>query len=575
MIRAPRSISSRIAQAGILTALVAVVVGALAAPSLVREQEIAVVGARLTSEAALVADALAPLLARDADSLDRAVGRLASAAGLRVTVIDPGGTVIGESDEDRRLMENHASRPEVAAALAGGIGRTVRASATVGKDLEYVAVPIRTAAGRIVGVARVAVPLADVTSYVDRILGSLVIAAIVATVTAIILALLLGRAIARPIVRLTQAAAAGRSFAADGPPEVAALGTALQRMSDDAVAAHATASGERDRLATLLAELDDAVMFADRGEVIRVANAAAGSFLGSREVVGRRLVEVIRDHEILDAIAAAKANGEATVQFEREEPRRVIRATAKSLDGGELLLSLHDLTPFRRLETVRREFVANISHELRTPIASLKAMAETLEEGAIDDPAAARDFIGRMHQEIDGLAMLVNELLGLSRIESGDDRLALAPVAPATLLHDAAERIRPLALRAGVTIDLIADLGLPPVSVDAARIGQVLTNLAHNAVKFTPRGGSVQLSATPDGGAVRFTVHDTGSGIAGPDLDRVFERFYKVDPARGATGTGLGLAIAKHLVQAHGGTIRAESDGLGLGARFSFTVPVA
>jgi len=490
-------------------------------------------------------------------------------------VIDPGGTVIGESDEDRRIMENHASRPEVAAALAGGIGRTVRASATVGKDLEYVAVPIRTAAGRIVGVTRVAVPLADVTSYVDRILGSLIIAAIVATVTAIILALLLGRAIARPIVRLTQAAAAGRSFAADGPREVAALGTALQRMSDDAVAAHATASGERDRLATLLAELDDAVMFADRGEVIRVANAAAGSFLGSREVVGRRLVEVIRDHEILDAIAAAKADGEATVQFEREEPRRVIRATAKSLGGGELLLSLHDLTPFRRLETVRREFVANISHELRTPIASLKAMAETLEEGAIDDPAAARDFIGRMHQEIDGLAMLVNELLGLSRIESGDDRLALAPVAPATLLHDAAERIRPLALRAGVTVDLIADPGLPPVSVDAARIGQVLTNLAHNAVKFTPRGGSVQLSATPDGRAVRFTVHDTGSGIAGPDLDRVFERFYKVDPARGATGTGLGLAIAKHLVQAHGGTIRAESEGLGQGARFSFTVPVA
>jgi len=575
MTRGPRSISARIAQAGMLTALVAILVSAIATPSIVREQELAVVGTRLISDASLVADALAPLVGGDAESVDRATHRLAAAAGLRVTVIDPRGVVIGESDEDRRLMENHADRPEVATALAGGTGRSVRASATVGKDLEYVAVPIRTATGQVAGVARVAVPLADVTSYVDRILGALVIAAIVATLTAVALALLLGRTIARPIVRLRQAAGGGGAFAVDGPPEVTALAAALQRMSDDARAAHATASGERDRLATLLAELDDAVMFADRGEVIRVANAAAETFVGARPLVGRRLVEVIRDHEILDAIDQARAGGEATVQVERDLPQRVIRATAKTLAGGELLISLHDLTSFRRLETVRRDFVANVSHELRTPIASLKAMAETLEEGAIDDPAASRDFIGRMHQEIDGLAILVNELLSLTRIESGDDRLTLAPVAPDQLLRDAAARIGPLAVRAGVTVTVAITPGLPPVSADAPRIGQVLTDLAHNAVKFTPRGGSVQLSAVLDAGAVRFAVHDTGCGIAGADLDRVFERFYKADPARGAAGTGLGLAIAKHLVQAHGGTIRAESDGLGRGATFSFTVPVA
>jgi two-component system phosphate regulon sensor histidine kinase PhoR len=223
---------------------------------------------------------------------------------------------------------------------------------------------------------------------------------------------------------------------------------------------------------------------------------------------------------------------------------------------------------------MRSDFVANVSHELRRPITSLKAMAETLEEGAVDDPAAARDFVGRMHREIDGLAQLVNELLALTRIESGSEPLALARCAPAELLEECARRMGPLASRANVTL-LVEQTTASDVNADAVRVEQILANLVHNAVKFTPSGGTVRLSAADEDGAVAFSVSDTGAGIEAADLDRVFERFYKADRARSTDGTGLGLAIAKHLVQAHGGRIEASSAGPGRGATFRFTLPRA
>jgi two-component system phosphate regulon sensor histidine kinase PhoR len=251
-----------------------------------------------------------------------------------------------------------------------------------------------------------------------------------------------------------------------------------------------------------------------------------------------------------------------------------MRAVARPLEGGQLLLVIQDLTALRRLETVRSDFVANVSHELRRPITSLKAMAEALEEGALDDRAVARDFVHRMQQEIDGLAQLTSELLTLTRIESGAETLTLAPHSPADLLADAARRMGPLAARADVAL-LVERSDAPAVRADSERIAQVLANLVHNAVKFTPAGGSVRLSAAREDGRVAFEVTDTGVGIERADLERVFERFYKADRSRSGGGTGLGLAIAKHIVHAHGGRIDARSDGPGRGATFRFTLPLA
>jgi two-component system phosphate regulon sensor histidine kinase PhoR len=228
----------------------------------------------------------------------------------------------------------------------------------------------------------------------------------------------------------------------------------------------------------------------------------------------------------------------------------------------------------RRLEAVRQEFVANVSHELRTPISSLKAMVEALEAGAIHEPAVARDFVRRMHSEVDDLAQLVSELLTLSRVESGQDEPHLESIAPEALIGRAVARLRPLAERASVRLESVPVAPLPPVRADPEKVGQVLANLVHNAIKFTPAGGSVEVSAQRGTAAVRFEVTDSGVGIAPEEVERVFERFFKGERSRAGGGTGLGLAIAKHIVQAHGGAIDVRSDGPGRGSTFGFTLPI-
>jgi two-component system phosphate regulon sensor histidine kinase PhoR len=229
-----------------------------------------------------------------------------------------------------------------------------------------------------------------------------------------------------------------------------------------------------------------------------------------------------------------------------------------------------------RAEAIRREFIANVSHELRTPLASLKALVETLEEGALEDPPAAREFLAQMHVEVDSLTQFVHELLELSRVESGQARFELEAMPPAPAAEDAVKRLRMQAKRSKIDLRLEAEKGLPAIWADPARVTQVLINLLHNAIKFTPEGGEVTVRVhRREGDGVVFTVTDTGIGIAADDLARVFERFYKVDRSRASGGTGLGLAISKHLVQAQGGQIWVESAGAGQGAAFSFALPVA
>jgi two-component system phosphate regulon sensor histidine kinase PhoR len=570
----PRSIRARVLLGSVMTALVALVLVAVAVPGIAKQHEIEVLGGRLASEAALASDLSRDLFARsDADALDILAKRIASQAGVRVTFVGTDGTVVGESAEDRRTMENHAQRPEVAPALAGREGRAVRYSATVGRDLLYVAVPVRSG-DSVIGAARLALPLVAVDALATRLSVSLLAAALVAALAAIVAAWFLQRAVARPIELLTERAESGSgTFDVRGPQEVERLAAALRRAAAAVKEEHQAAEAERDRLAALIDELGDAIFIADVAGRVMLANAAARATAGE-DIIGRHLPELVRDHETLGAIASARQGHEATATIERAQPRRFMRAVARPLEGGQILLVLQDLTTLRRLETVRSDFVANVSHELRRPITSLKAMAEALEEGALDDPAVARDFVHRMHEEIDGLAQLTNELLTLTRIESGAETLTLLPQSPRDLLADCARRMGPLAARADVAL-LVEPTDAPAVRADGERVAQVLANLVHNAVKFTPASGSVRLSAAREDGGVAFTVADTGVGIDRADIERVFERFYKADRSRSAGGTGLGLAIAKHIVQAHGGRIEAKSDGPGRGATFRFTLPEA
>ena len=336
-----------------------------------------------------------------------------------------------------------------------------------------------------------------------------------------------------------------------------------------------TLDAERARLATVLDQITDGVLIADSQGIIQFANPAAGRLFQTSEPNQRSIAEVVRNHQLVEAWRRCQQ----TRQMQSESVELPTRHQYLQLvvipdqhSSGSLLL-VQDLTRTRRLETVRRDFISNLSHELRTPLASLKALTETLQDGALDDPPAARRFIDQIQVETDALTQMVTELLELSRIESGRFTLDLKPVAPFELLDSACGRMQLQAERAGLSLRVECTDDLPKVKIDSQRLEQVLVNLIHNAVKFTRSGGEIVLLAETEPGVVMFAVQDTGIGIPAEDVSRIFERFYRVDKSRAGSGTGLGLSIAKHIVEAHGGKIWAESVE-GRGSTFYFTIPV-
>jgi len=361
--------------------------------------------------------------------------------------------------------------------------------------------------------------------------------------------------------------------------ELAELSDALQTMANELGAQIDALTSERAKLSAVLNQMTDGVIIVDADGHVQLLNPAAERLFEISETAAldRSIVEVMRYHQLVDLWRKAKSGERESITLEIGPQHlflQVVATPLKTALPGSTMILLQDLTQLRRLETVRRDFISNVSHELRTPLASLKALAETLQEGALEDPPAARRFIIRMETEIDNLTQLVNELLELSRIESGKVPLSFHRITPYDLLLPATERMSLQVERAGLELILDCQDDLPAVFADPDRITQVLINLIHNAVKFTPPGGKITVSAYRDKDHIVFFVRDTGVGIAGKDLRRIFERFYKADRARAGGGTGLGLSIARHMIESHGGNIWAESEEQ-VGSTFNFTLPVA
>ena len=341
-----------------------------------------------------------------------------------------------------------------------------------------------------------------------------------------------------------------------------------------------TLNAERARLAAVLDQMTDGVLIVDSQGRIQFANPASEKLFETVDPINRSIVEVVRHHQLVEAWRRSQQTNELQSESIEVPARRQFLQLVVIPDthaGGSLLL-VQDLTRVRRLETVRRDFISNISHELRTPLASLKALTETLQNGALLDPEAGPRFLSRIVTEVDALTQMTQELLDLSRIESGQVGLNLAPISPKNLLVSAGDRMKLQAERAGLALRVECSDDLPMVRADQARLEQVLVNLIHNAVKFTRPGGEVILlaestnSGVPFGDVIRFGVKDTGIGIPSDDVSRIFERFYRVDRSRSGSGTGLGLSIARHIIEAHGGKIWVDSIE-GQGSTFFFTIP--
>jgi two-component system, OmpR family, phosphate regulon sensor histidine kinase PhoR len=541
----------------------------------------------LNTEVNLLAQDVMPLLITPSstETLDSLVQYYASVTNTRITIIAPDGRVLSDSHGNPADMENHLTRPEVSQALETGEGWEIRFSDTLKKRFYYLAIPMK-AGDQIVGVARMGSSLEKIESDLAVLRGTILGAGAITIGLVIILAIVVAnrtilplRQLSREVSRLGLGDYRGHlpTYRKD---EIGLLSQSFATMATRLNEQIEGYREERSKLDAILRHMTDAIIIVDAEGLVSLINPAAERIFSitSQDALGKSLVEVVRQHQVVELWRESMVSKHQEIATLETSPDRlfvqgIATPLGQSLPGNTLLV-FQDLTRVRRLETVRRDFVSNVSHELRTPLASLKALTETLQEGALEDPPAAQRFLKRMDHEIDNMTQLVRELLELSRIESGKVPFNRQPVMPDRLLRSAVERMQLQAERGNLQLILEMQEDLPAVFADADRIEQVLVNLLHNAIKFTPPGGEITAQVWQEGGFVIFSVRDTGVGIPPDSLSRIFERFYKADQSRSGGGTGLGLSIARHTLEAHAGRIWAESE-VNRGSTFYFSLPLA
>lgn len=522
-----------------------------------------------------------------------------SRSGARVTIIASDGRVLADSAHDTETMENHSNRPEFRQAINSGEGESVRHSHTLDRDLVYWAIRFDRPSESPV-VIRFATPLAQIDSALAEVRRKLWEVSVVILLLAIGISALFSRRFAQRVGQLkdfSQRVAAG-SFRpltqASATDELGDLARALNDTASRLSTTISSLSDERNRSAAILRSMAEAIAVIDGDEKITFCNEAFARIwnLDSESKIARPAVSVIRHPDVLEAIRSAlggkEARGELSLGSAQARHFSVTAATIFSsaedaadskmqrIASGAVLV-LHDITDIRRVEQIRKDFVANVSHELRTPLTAIQGFAETLLNGGLEDQQNNRRFIEIIRNHASRLARLTEDLLELSKIEAGKLPINLQTVDVTDLFAPVVDSARDIAAKKGVSVNFISPpVGFATVRADALLLREVLRNLLDNAVQYTPSNGSVEVSAKLDGSFVIVTVADTGIGIPQAEHHRIFERFYRVDAARSRDmgGTGLGLAIAKHIVEAHGGQIWVDS-AVGSGSQFHFSIPLA
>ena len=539
----------------------------------------------LLVRARLVAQRVASRVAAldDQDASDALADEMAHVAAARVTIVHSDGTVVGDSEltvPELAQLENHATRPEIDQALRNGASSTVRYSTTTRAPMMYAAVRI-VRQHLPIGTARVAVPLTEVDSAIHEMRRSLAIGALVSVIVASLIAFPAAQLTSARLRKLTEAAknmAAGnletRTRVA-GNDEIVSLGHALDQLAGSLTRSLGELRAERDLLTGILSSMNEGVLMVGSDRRIVLTNPALRAMLLiGQDAIGRSVLQVVRNADLNRLLEAAAQGEEAEVEVDLAglRPRRVLVRAVRLQDApGGVLAVFVDVTELRRLEAVRRDFVANASHELRSPLTTVRAAAETLAT-VENDPKAAARFVELIQRNADRLANLIDDLLELSRIESRELNLQLETF-DLTAIVD--RTLSQHAHRAQLKrIVLAHNVGeAPAVRADRRALEHVLGNLIDNALKYCPDGAGVRVSAAAENGLVRVSVADTGPGIAQEHLPRIFERFYRVDAGRSRElgGTGLGLSIVKHLIEAMDGSVSVEST-MGSGSTFSFTL---
>ena len=497
------------------------------------------------------------------------VRQLARAANARLTVIDSNGKVLADSDANAAEMENHATRPEFVAALHGNTGSNIRTSHTLGKPLLYVAVPAR------VGAVRVAYPVRVIAANSSMVRSLIWKASFFATVLAVLLAMIAAQAIARRlnrIVKFAESIARGNLSARieeHSSDEIAQLAAALDATARQLETSFRSIETSRQQLEILLNSMQDPVIAISPEGRIQWTNGAAERLIGSAAKPGTLLVEFVRAPDLLDAVKETLQSQQATSRSVHFPGGRFFSLRCATLPNGGCVALLHDVSEIERIEQTRRDFIANVSHELRTPLTSIQGYTETLLDNEPEGPR--REFLEILRANASRMARLTEDLLTLARVESGEQRFQFREVHAADLIAEVERNFKEMARSRQIALH--TEPCETSVLGDPDALHQVFANLVENAIKYSPMGAKVVIGARRLNTEVEFYVRDSGIGIPSEHLGRIFERFYRVDKARSrdAGGTGLGLAIAKHIVIAHGGTLRAEST-LNVGSTFIFSV---
>jgi len=511
----------------------------------------------------------------------------AAKSGARITVITADGRAIADSQSETETMESHANRPEIVEALKNGTGTSTRTSVSVKQPLLYYA-ERHYLSGNVPVIVRLSQPVESADKTLGSFLHSLLLWSLLILILAGGVSLLVSRSFTARVERLrefSRRVAEGdfRPLPADGTGDtLEALGYSLNQTAARMDRTIRTLTEERNLSSAILGSMVEGVAVVNGGERLVFANPGFASILSLDvpPVSGSALLEVVRQTELIEAVRRVLA-GEPRVEAEIVTGtlrQHFFAATVAAVRAGETsgaVIVLHDITELRKLERIRRDFVANVSHEFRTPLTAIQGFAETLIAGAMNDPQNRDRFLGIILEHSRRLARLTEDLLKLSQMDAERLELELRPVSVAQLVESCYETARHRATEKELTLSLNLQERLPNVSGDARRLQEVLQNLLDNAIQYTLPGGKIVLSAEAKNEEVIFTVADTGIGIPQADQPRIFERFYRVDVARSreAGGTGLGLAIAKHLIEGHGGRIWVESE-VGVGSKFHVSVPV-
>ena len=504
--------------------------------------------------------------------LGETASQAALAAGARVTIIDAQGKVLADSESNALAMDDQSHHPEFAAALNGEVGIDARGNHALGVPFLYVAAPISG------GAVRLAYPLSDIAAagptWRSILLGS----------AAVLLIALLGSAIAAQMIAnrlrrihvFAERIAAGDLSARIGwgtADSIAQIGTSLDNAARLLEERFAAVQNSQTELDTLLNSMQDGVVAVGPDSRIHWANNAMERLVPLKARLRQPIIETVRDPDFLAAVQLAIKQGAATTaRASTIVPGKTFDITSAPMPGGGAVAVLRDLTETERVEKTRRDFIANVSHELRTPLTSIQGYTETLLDSTADGNHV-RDFLEIIRKNALRMSRLTEDLLTLARVESGEHRFDVQPVFPEELLQEAVQSFRDIARSSGIELQ-VENNASHAVRADREAIHQVFSNLIENAFKYGGSGGRVVLGAQSSGAGVEFFVRDYGPGVSSEHLPRLFERFYRVDKARSreSGGTGLGLAIAKHIVLAHGGSIRAQSE-LHHGATFLFTLP--